>query len=238
MLFRSPEPNGYLHIGHAKAAMLNHHYARSFKGKFIVRFDDTNPEKEEQEYIDAIQRDVRGDLLFGTAADTQGSGGFVAGVRVTGGTRRALVAHHVLVRRTNDGVALGVTLRGVVAGFVLLARRTRDALMILHSHVQFTDDGIALRVRSRSVVAFIVRRPGRTRRAHVVDDVLVGTASHDVAFRVTSRGVITRDVLFTGRALHAHMVLYVHVRRAPGNIALRVATRRVVAAVEIGRAHV
>jgi glutaminyl-tRNA synthetase len=54
-----PEPNGYLHIGHAKAMILNHSLAREFGGKFNLRFDDTNPAKEEQEYIESIQNDVR-----------------------------------------------------------------------------------------------------------------------------------------------------------------------------------
>ncbi|MCB9437846.1 MAG: glutamine--tRNA ligase/YqeY domain fusion protein [Anaerolineales bacterium] len=54
-----PEPNGYLHIGHAKSICLNFGLAESYGGKCNLRFDDTNPTKEEQEYIDAIMRDVR-----------------------------------------------------------------------------------------------------------------------------------------------------------------------------------
>ena len=53
-----PEPNGYLHIGHAKSICLNFGIAEEFGGHCNLRFDDTNPAKEEQEYIDAIQRDV------------------------------------------------------------------------------------------------------------------------------------------------------------------------------------
>ncbi len=54
-----PEPNGYLHIGHAKSIALNFGVAGEFGGHCNLRFDDTNPAKEEQEYIDAIERDVR-----------------------------------------------------------------------------------------------------------------------------------------------------------------------------------
>jgi glutaminyl-tRNA synthetase len=54
-----PEPNGYLHIGHAKAIGLNFGVAEEFGGRCHLRFDDTNPTREEQEYIDAIERDVR-----------------------------------------------------------------------------------------------------------------------------------------------------------------------------------
>ena len=54
-----PEPNGYLHIGHAKSISLNFGVAEEFGGRCHLRFDDTNPTKEEQEYIDAIERDVR-----------------------------------------------------------------------------------------------------------------------------------------------------------------------------------
>jgi glutaminyl-tRNA synthetase len=54
-----PEPNGYLHVGHAKSICLNFGIAREFGGRCHLRFDDTNPTKEEQEYIDAIEEDVR-----------------------------------------------------------------------------------------------------------------------------------------------------------------------------------
>jgi glutaminyl-tRNA synthetase len=65
-----PEPNGYLHIGHAKSIALNFGIAQEFAGRCHLRFDDTNPTKEEQEYIDSIQADVHwlgydwGDDLF------------------------------------------------------------------------------------------------------------------------------------------------------------------------------
>lgn len=54
-----PEPNGYLHIGHAKAISISYGITQEFGGLFNLRFDDTNPTKEEQEYIDAIQESVR-----------------------------------------------------------------------------------------------------------------------------------------------------------------------------------
>lgn len=65
-----PEPNGYLHIGHAKSICLNFGVAQEFGGRCHLRFDDTNPMKEEQEYIDSIEADVRwlgfdwGEYLF------------------------------------------------------------------------------------------------------------------------------------------------------------------------------
>lgn len=53
-----PEPNGYLHIGHAKSICLNFGLAETFSGKCHLRFDDTNPEKEEEEFVESIKRDV------------------------------------------------------------------------------------------------------------------------------------------------------------------------------------
>ena len=54
-----PEPNGYLHIGHAKSICLNFEIANIYKGKCNLRFDDTNPEKENIEYIEAIKKDIQ-----------------------------------------------------------------------------------------------------------------------------------------------------------------------------------
>ena len=53
-----PEPNGYLHIGHAKSIFLNFGIAKNYKGLCNLRFDDTNPLKEDVEYIEAIKKDI------------------------------------------------------------------------------------------------------------------------------------------------------------------------------------
>src|SRR5512135_3669486 len=54
-----PEPNGYLHIGHVKAFLIDYHVAKEFGGELYLRFDDTNPAKEEVEFVEAIEDDAR-----------------------------------------------------------------------------------------------------------------------------------------------------------------------------------
>lgn len=55
----APEPSGYLHMGHVKSACISYHYAKMFGGKMILRFDDTNPAKEKEEFTESIQEDLK-----------------------------------------------------------------------------------------------------------------------------------------------------------------------------------
>ena len=99
-----PEPNGYLHIGHAKSICLNFGIAQEFGGVCHLRFDDTNPLKEDVEYVDSIQKDIRwlgfdwGDNLF-YASDSSSAHGFAGADPRRQGIRRQHVAEEICAHR-------------------------------------------------------------------------------------------------------------------------------------------
>jgi glutamyl-tRNA synthetase len=86
-----PEPSGYLHIGHAKAALLNQYFAQAYKGKLIIRFDDTNPSKEKEEFENSIVEDLE---LLGIKGD-----------RVTHSSDYFDVMYSYAIQMIKDGLA-------------------------------------------------------------------------------------------------------------------------------------
>ena len=102
-----PEPNGYLHIGHAKSICLNFGIAREFGGVCNLRMDDTNPTKEDVEYVDSIMEDVRW-LIEGWADDCLGMKprGTVAAAKEVNGSADFEIEPELWRRRRGDGAIL------------------------------------------------------------------------------------------------------------------------------------
>ncbi len=95
-----PEPNGYPHIGHAKAVILNHKYAKMYSGKLILRFDDTNPAKEKIEYYEAISSGVdwlgiKPDVIKNTSDDVE---------KIYGLAKRMIDLGHLYVCECNQAI--------------------------------------------------------------------------------------------------------------------------------------
>ena len=140
-----PEPNGYLHIGHAKSITLNFGLAAEYGGVCHLRFDDTNPEKEEQEYVDAILDAVRW-LGFDWHADLNGER-----------TSHLYYASDYFDFMYRAAEAL------IEAGHAYVDEQTADEMR--HHRGDFGHAGVASRYRSRSADENLARfRDMRARR--------------------------------------------------------------------------
>ena len=138
-----PEPNGYLHLGHAKSICLNFGIAQEFGGRCNLRFDDTNPEKEEQEYVDAIVEIPKGSRnKYELDADL---GAVVLDRRLF--TSMAYPADYGFIEGTlgEDGDPLDALVEGEVAGLAGIGRR-RLGLTAPPTAVRFDPDGDVLAV--------------------------------------------------------------------------------------------
>ena len=138
-----PEPNGYLHIGHAKSICLNFGIARDFGGMCNLRFDDTNPVKEDVEYVESIQEDVRwlGLRLEGQAA-----------------LRLGLLRPALRIRRRVDQEGKGVRLS---------PQRRGDARLSRHAHRARTNSPYRDRSVEENLELFEQMRRGELEEGHV-----------------------------------------------------------------------